>query len=44
MIRVFPVVAPVLPDPELGLELGLDEQAAMPPASKPAAATAQSRL
>jgi hypothetical protein len=44
MTRVFPVVAPVLPDPEPELELGLDEQAAIPPASRPAAATAQSRL
>src|SRR6266702_1967552 len=44
MTRVFPVVAapvlvPVLPEPEL-----LDEHAASPAASKPAAPTAKSRL
>jgi len=44
MTRVFPVAVPVFPEPEPELELGLDEQAAIPPASTPAAATAQGRL
>jgi hypothetical protein len=42
MTRVLPGVVPVLAEPELELEL--DEHAASPPASTPAAATAQSRL
>jgi hypothetical protein len=42
MTRVFPVVVAL---PELAeLELELDEHAARPPASRPAAATAKSRL
>jgi hypothetical protein len=44
MTRVFPVAVPVFAAPGLELELELDEQAASPPASTPAAATAQSRL
>jgi hypothetical protein len=44
MTRVFPVAVPLFPEPEPEVELELDEQAAMPPASRPAAATAQSRL
>jgi hypothetical protein len=42
MTRVFPVVVAL---PELAeLELELDEHAASPPASTPAAATARNRL
>jgi hypothetical protein len=42
MTRVFPVaLVPVFVEPELELEL---EHAASPPASRPAAATARSRL
>src|SRR5712675_1337463 len=47
MTRVLPVIAAPLelePDPGLELELGLDEHAAIPPASTPAAATAKNRL
>jgi hypothetical protein len=42
MTRVFPVVLALLV--ELGLELGLDEHAASPAASRQGAATATSRL
>jgi hypothetical protein len=44
MTRVFPVAVPAFAEPEPEFELELDEQAASPPASTPAAATAQSRL
>jgi hypothetical protein len=39
--RVFPVLVPLLVEPELELEL---EHAASPAASRPAVATAKSRL
>src|SRR5580700_9444125 len=44
MTRVFPVVAALPVEPALELELELDEQAASPAVSRPAAASAMSLL
>jgi hypothetical protein len=44
MTRVLPVIVLLPPVPEADPELELDEHAAMPPASTPAAATAKNRL